>query len=180
MAHIFSYVECLVLGLLHSGARYGHEIDKMMDQQQIRLWTKTNRATIYQSLKRIEKKGWVTTKVEKVGDMPDRKIYNLTEKGKKAFQSMVSEGLASQDLVTFDYAIVVGWLGVLPQELVLEQIAKRKTFVKKIINQFPLHEVEDKNMYIGRRANIKFLRSYYAMEYDWLEWLTNELTKKEQ
>lgn len=170
-----SNVESLVLGLLYSGARYGHEIDKKMDQLQIRLWTKTNRATIYQSLKRIEKKGWVITNIEKIGNMPERKIYELTNEGKNALQTMVSNGLASQNIVTFDYSIAIGWMEVLPKDIVLEQISKRKIFIKEIINQFPLNEANNKNNYIGRRANIKFLRSYYEMELDWLEWIMNEL-----
>ena len=173
-----SYVECLVLGLLYSGARYGHEIDKKMDQMQIRLWTKTNRATIYQSLKRIEKKGWVKTNIEKIGNMPERKIYELTKNGKGALQTMVAKGLASQEMVTFDYSIAIGWMEVLPKDIVLEQISKRKVFIKESINQFPLNEANDKKNYIGRRANIKFLRSYYEMELDWLEWLTKELMEE--
>lgn len=172
----FSYAECLVLGLIHSGAEYGHEIDKTMEEMNIRLWTKTNRATIYQALKRIEKKGWVTVHIEKVGNMPDRKNYQLTKEGEEALRQMVSEGLASEDIVTFEYLVTIGWLEVLPKDDVIAKIAKRKSFVKEIIEQYDSSEIDDADIYIGRRANVKFLHSYYEMELEWLEWLTNELT----
>lgn len=173
----FSPAECLVMGLLHSGARYGHEIDKYMEQMKIRYWTKTNRATIYQTLQRIERKGWVTSETEVVGNMPRRKIYTLTPKGKKALQEMVFAGLASQEIVTFDYSIAIGWLEVLPTQLVIDQVIQRKSFVEKIIHQFSQEDVEDTDIYIGRRANVRFLKSYYEMEREWLDWLLRELRK---
>ena len=176
----FSPTECLVLGLLHSGARYGHEIDKYLDQMKIRDWTKTNRATIYQTLQRIERKGWVTSDTEVVGNMPRRKVYSLTPTGKKALQEMVFAGLASQEIVTFDYSIAIGWLEVLPTQLVIDQVIQRKNFVEKIIHQFSQEDVDSSNVYIGKRANVKFLKSYYKMEREWLDWLLLELRRIEK
>lgn len=171
----FSYAECLVLGLLHSGARYGHEIDKYMEQMKLRYWTKTNRATIYQTLQRVEKKGWVKSAIESAGNMPSRKVYTLTPEGTKALQDMVAAGLASREMVTFDYSIAVGWLEVLPPSLVMEQVMQRKTFVDSILLELSQEDTANKDIYLGRRANVKFLKAYYEMESKWLEWLLQEL-----
>ncbi|WP_146250144.1 PadR family transcriptional regulator [Paenibacillus flagellatus] len=170
-----SYVECLVLGLLHSGATYGHAIDKMLDRWNARLWTKTNRAAIYQALKRMEKKGWVVTSREKVGNMPERTTYGLTEEGLAALRTMVADGLASRELVTFDYTVPAGLLFVLPPDVVVRQLAIRIEAVRGYIDTFARSEAESAGAYIGKRANIRFLHAYYRTELEWLEWLTKEL-----
>ena len=90
---------------------------------------------------------------------------------------MVFAGLASQEIVTFDYSIAIGWLEVLPTQLVIDQVIQRKSFVEKIIHQFSQEDVEDTDIYIGRRANVRFLKSYYEMEREWLDWLLRELRK---
>jgi DNA-binding PadR family transcriptional regulator len=46
-------------------------------------WTNISRASIYNTLKRLEAEGCVTVKTEKVGNMPERNVYTITEKGKQ-------------------------------------------------------------------------------------------------
>lgn len=51
-----SNIECIVLGIIHAGYCYGHDLDRAFKTQHMELWTKTTRVSIYQALTRIEKK----------------------------------------------------------------------------------------------------------------------------
>ncbi|WNQ11443.1 PadR family transcriptional regulator [Paenibacillus aurantius] len=175
-----SNVECIVLGLLQEGFRYGHEIDQIIEQRQFRFWANITRVSIYKALKRMEQKGWVHTAVEKEGNMPERTVYSLTDEGRDAYREMIKEGLASPELVKFDYSVPLGGLFVLSPEESIQQITKRKQMVEKTLKNLPPEEADgDPRAYLGRRANIRLLRKHYEMEREWLEWLTDELKKAE-
>lgn len=174
-----SATEVLVLGLIRSGAKYGHEIDKRLDEWQIRLWNRTNRATIYKVLQRMEKKNWISSDLEKIGNYPERKVYSLTSEGERALQKMVAEGLASKEIVQFEQSVWIGFMEVLPPSLVAQQIKRRRSYVRNLLEQFPLEEDLEPNCYLGKKANIKFLRSYYQLELEWLDWILEEMRKDE-
>ncbi len=54
-----SYVECMVLGLLKEGYRYGYELDKVLEERKMRYWANISRKSIYLALQRMTKKaGW--------------------------------------------------------------------------------------------------------------------------
>lgn len=173
-----SYIECMVLGLLNQGYRYGHELDKVIEERNMRLWSKMTRASMYQALARIKEKGWVETDTEKEGKQPERTVYTLTDAGREALKSMVAEGLASNELMEFRISIPVSFQYILPPHEAVSQLEKRKKVLSQLLDRFP--PIPEKNSsYIGRRANIKLIRGYYQMEMDWLEWLISELKEQE-
>ena len=106
-----STIECIVLGLLHSGCCYGHELDKVYKRCNMDLWTRSSRVSVYQALARLEKKGYATVSVEKSGNYPDRKVYTLTSAGEDALRDMVGRGLAANDLIEFKKAGLSGCAG---------------------------------------------------------------------
>lgn len=173
-----SYVECMVLGLLNEGFTYGHELDRVLDERSMRYWTKLTRKSIYLALKRMTEKGWVESRTEKKGNMPEQKLYSLTEKGKTKLQEMVEEGLASTELVRFDYSIPIALMYVLPQPVAIEKLALRREWLRNFLSEIPpVENDENPELWIEERANVRLLRSYYSMEFEWLNWVINELHK---
>jgi len=47
--------------------------------------------------------------------------------------------------------------------------------VDSILSEFSQEDIENKDIYLRRRANVRFLKSYYEMEGKWLDWLLQEL-----
>ncbi len=179
-----SDVECIVLGLLHMGCCYGHELDKYYKKQKMNLWTKSNRASIYQALARIEKKGWANVTIEKSTNFPDRKIYALTEQGKIALQKMIKQGLAANDLMEFKISAYFTFFDVLPLAQVIEQLEQRKKERLQLLDVIvPLTEEElqqhaSDQKYFIKKHNVKLIRGYYLWEVEWLEDLIDELKDK--
>ncbi len=168
-----------MLGLLREGFRYGHEIDKIIEKRHIRLWTKATRASIYQTLTRLTKKGWVETKKEKIGKMPERTVYQLTDQGEAALSRMVREGLEQSDLPNFEYAVQLMFMGVLPDKQALAGIAQRRESFRSLLERLPpVENYDHEQENLIRRALLRFLRSYTELELDWLEWVSEEMRKK--
>lgn len=173
-----SYVECMVLGLLYRGCRYGHEIDKAIEERNMRLWSKITRVSMYKALARIKEKGWAQTSIEKEGKLPERTVYTLTDAGIEALKNMVSEGLASNEIIDFRISIPVSFMSMLPPLEAINQLNKRKKMVLELLEDIQATTEED-NPFLGKIANRKLIRGYYNMELEWIEWLILELKKRE-
>lgn len=169
-----SHIECMVLGLLNQGCRYGHELDKVIEEHNLRIWSKMTRASMYQALARIKEKGWVETDVEKIGKSPERIVYTLTNAGREALKNMLLEGLASDEFMDFRISVPISFLYTLPPQEAIAQLEKRKGARAKMLAKFPPNSASDKK-FTGQKANVKLILGYYQMEIEWLEWLISEL-----
>ncbi len=166
--------ECLILGLLSDGLRYGHEIDRMLDARNIRYWAPINRATIYQVLARLTSRGWVEARTEREGRMPERTVYSITPAGEEAFRGMVIEGLGDETPVSFHYNVPLAYLSAVPREEALAQMQRRRDFLVQMRDGA---ETSAKRPWpqLGARAIHRHMVEFYTMELRWLDWLMDEL-----
>jgi DNA-binding PadR family transcriptional regulator len=173
-----SYVECMVLGLLNEGFTYGHELDRVLDERSMRYWTKLTRRSIYSALKRLTEKGWVHSHTDRKGNMPEQIRYALTDEGKSQLHKMIEDGLATTELVRFDYSIPIALMYVIPRAVAIEKLTARRDWVGKFVHEIPpAQDDENPELRIEERANVRLLRSYYLMEFEWLNWVIDELHK---
>ena len=100
--------DLVVLGLLFEQDRYGYEIIQEVKARDFEQWANINPASIYNHLNKLEKSGALSSRLEKVGNSPERKVYSITEEGRKLLSDMVVEALSSDSCA--DYAI--GALGI--------------------------------------------------------------------
>ena len=68
-----------------------YEITKLLNYLNIKWWFNIADSTVYMTLKNLEKKGLIKGVIEKVGNMPDRTIYSLTEEGKEELKKSILE-----------------------------------------------------------------------------------------
>ena len=90
--------ELVVLGLLHDKPMHGYQIIKVAKTYQMNSWANIMPPTIYMTITKLEMDGMIqTSKVEKEGFMPERKIYRLTQKGKKRLAQLVENSLLDEE-----------------------------------------------------------------------------------
>ncbi|RXZ77629.1 PadR family transcriptional regulator [Paenibacillaceae bacterium] len=173
-----SEVECVVLGLLHEEYQYGYELDKAIDERNMRYWNNLSKKSIYLALQRMQGKGWVQASECRQPNFPAQIRYTLTSEGKAAFIDMVSSGLGSQELIKLAYSVPVAFLSVLPVEESMNQMLKRRDWLAAFVADIPDRSLdEDHSEPLGKRANIRLLRAHYEMELEWLDWLLSQLKK---
>ncbi len=85
------HIDTLILSLLHRRDMYGYELAKFVrekSEEQFEL----KEATLYLSLKRLEKSGWITSYwSDEQGPGGRRKYYKLTPLGEKGFEEKRAE-----------------------------------------------------------------------------------------
>ena len=74
-----------ILGLLSYKPTTGYDIKQIIDKNISYIWS-AKLSQIYRDLGSLENKGYVTTRIEKQENRPDKKIYSVTEAGEKALQ----------------------------------------------------------------------------------------------
>ena len=103
-----SNIEVAILGLLCEMPRYGYEIEKTIEERNMRNWTEIGFSSIYYVLKKLEEKELIRSKVEVVGNKPPRKVYTVTDEGYSAMKENVKQLLSSFERVisAFDLGLM--------------------------------------------------------------------------
>jgi len=87
--------EMVSLGLIYSEPCHTYALDEFIHAIGLEQWANISKASIYNTFKRLESQGCVTVTTEKVGDMPERKVYAITEKGKQRLLEELRENMLS-------------------------------------------------------------------------------------
>lgn len=87
----------LVLGLLAEGEAHGYELQRKIHDRGFRFWTSIQRASIYNALKRLESLELVTAELKTGGGGPARKVFRITDAGRRCFRGEARSYLATPD-----------------------------------------------------------------------------------
>ncbi|HBX24628.1 MAG TPA: hypothetical protein DEF34_13505 [Desulfotomaculum sp.] len=113
-----------ILGLLTYQPMSGYDLKQVFDTSINFFWT-AQLSQIYRELSMLEKKGYVTSRIEPQEGRPDRKVYSLTQEGNKSFLEWLnrfSESLLLPVRDEFNIRIFFG--SRLPKEELVFQLNK--------------------------------------------------------
>jgi len=137
-----SNIETAVLGLVCEEPRYGYELEKVIEEREMRNWTEIGFSSIYYVLKRLEKKGLIQSKVKGIEGKPARKIYNITEDGIKILHETIKFHLSNSIKVTSTFDLGIAYMRFLPTNEVLiclkkyiESINNRLLFLEEKLDE---------------------------------------------
>lgn len=137
----------LLLGLIYEKPLNAYEIIKFLNYMNVKWWFNIADSTVYSTLKTLEKKEYISGTAEKVGNMPDRTVYRLSDKGKDEFIATLKASILQFNYDTNIFSIAAFFLNIFtPEErqaLLQERLAilqKYRTGIEKQVN--PLWENE--------------------------------------
>ena len=88
-----------LLGLLSYGSMTGYELDKTFKDSLFLFW-KAQTSQIYRELNGMEHSGWLTSEIVYQTDKPNKKLYSLTESGRKELHDWLSENNLDNEFQT--------------------------------------------------------------------------------
>ncbi len=147
----------MLLGLISEKPLNAYEIIKRLNYMNVKWWFHIADSTVYSTLKALEKKGFIRGAAEKVGNMPDRTVYNLSDAGKREFLDTLRKSITQFNYDTNVFSIAAFFLNAFPpeeqRELLRERLAVLKKYREGIEKQVnPLWESEVPPMH---SANVK-------------------------
>lgn len=151
----------MLLGLINQRPLNPYEIIKQLQIINVHRWYNIANSTVYATLKVLEKKEYIYGSVEKDGNMPDKTIYSLTDKGKQEFVATLQQSILSFDYDTNIFSIAAFFIDALddPQSLLSQRLKILNSYLEGIEQQITV--IKDDIPSIAK-ANIE--RTKYIVE----------------
>ncbi len=83
--------ELTLLSLVSEGARYGHEIQQMIDVRGLREWLTIGFSSIYYILNKLERQNLIKSEIRVGGAIPAQRVYHITDAGQGVLQTAISD-----------------------------------------------------------------------------------------
>lgn len=117
-------VKTLCLAILYDCEATGYEIRKLSTEGEYAYFVEASFGSIYPALARLEADGLVTSRVEQQNGRPAKKIYAITEDGRRAFIDSLFED-PGEDVYRSPFLLFARFAPELPADLVEERLKKR-------------------------------------------------------
>ncbi len=117
--------EVILLGLLMDGPRHGYHILRLVRDVMADI-VRISSGSVYYTLDKLERQGLVTYREAHVGRRPDRKVFSLTKKGRRAFAGLVVRNIVEAERPYSDMLGSVFFLGEVPPEAAKTALEERK------------------------------------------------------
>lgn len=128
---MLSKISVFILGFLAEQPLNPYEITKLLDYLHVRDWFPIAPSSVYATIKALGQKGLITGETQKEGNMPEKTVYSVTEKGEQEFLGALREYLAGTDLDRDRFNIAGIFLCHLPKEEVLSIITRKVQWLEK-------------------------------------------------
>lgn len=99
-------VKTLCLGVLTLGDASGYEIKKAFEESPVGDFMEASYGSIYPALTKLTEEGLVTCEAHSQEGRPDKKVYSITQDGKKAFVAAMSNP-PSEDKYRSEFAFML-------------------------------------------------------------------------
>ena len=100
-------IDLIVLGILKKQPLGAYDLQKLVEYRNISKWVKISTPSIYKKVIQLEKKGYIISRIEKEGKMPEKAVYSLTEKGEQQFEKLMDELSCKPVHIFLDFNAVI-------------------------------------------------------------------------
>jgi PadR family transcriptional regulator, regulatory protein AphA len=117
-------VRTLCLSILYEGEATGYEIRKLSVEGECSYFVEASFGSIYPALQKLEAENLVTSRVEPQDGKPSKKIYAITEAGRRVFISSLFDDLG-EDEFRSEFLLFARFASELPASLVEQRLRER-------------------------------------------------------
>lgn len=174
-----STVDLMLLGALMKKPMNAYEMKKDMESRNINSWVKISSPSIYKNLVALKRKGYLDGEIVKEGEMPEKTIYSINEKGRSYFMSMMEKYSEQPGKIYIDFVAFVANLHNVEPDTGLKMIKNlRNKFSEE--REYIRLNIESKKEFVPFYA-FSILELYdkmYSLFSDWSEDIANEFAEK--
>ncbi len=163
-----------VLGLLiRYGPQHGYQLKKTITEE-LEDFTRIKLPAIYYHLEGMAKGGLLSASCEKQENRPEKTVYAITPKGRKAFDNLLAKLLKTQYRPSFDNDAIIFFSNEIPPEAVFLALQNEQQSLRASIETMNRHKQETLP-FIPEEAQpmVEIIFSHhehhYQAELDWVE-----------
>lgn len=169
-----SVINLMLLGSLIERPMNAYEMKKEMERKNIQDWVKISTPSMYRNLVKLYQAGYVDGQVVKEGDMPEKTIYTINDKGRRQFQKLMKHYSTNSEWIYMDFTAFILNLHNLGR-------APGKQMAEELLEQFDqrvklLASLAWRTDNAEARAIVDLNRRMYDLFGEWLaEFIDNDL-----
>ena len=133
-----SNIDLIILGMIKQQSQSAYEIKKNIEYRNISKWVRISEQSIYKKVLQLEQKGYITSRKEKNGKMPDKAVYTVTEKGSNYFQQLMNEISMADVNIFLDFNTIIVNLDLVDYEqkkILIRNIKTKILETKELLNE---------------------------------------------
>ena len=123
-----SSINLIILGYLQNKEKSAYEMVKEFDKWNITKWLKISTPSIYKNTIKLRDNGYLNSRTVKEGEMPEKTLYSMNEKGKLYFNQLMEESSNHIGNIYLDFNAFLVNIENLPEE-------KRKEYIENFKNK---------------------------------------------
>ncbi len=128
------YNELVVLGILSEGPKHGYEILQLVRARAMHEYIKLAMSSLYKTLDRLERKGFVTATKERVGERPERKVYRITREGEERLKELIRRNLNEIQPYYDPLYAALAFAHLVPPEEVISALKRRREHYRELLD----------------------------------------------
>ena len=109
-------IEIMILGALIERPMSAYEMDKTLEERNVRRWIRISSPSVYRNVIRLCDEGYADGTVVKEGEMPEKTVYTITDKGRERFAELMDEAAALPARVDFGFLPVLANISLVDQK----------------------------------------------------------------
>ena len=148
--------QLLLLGILMEGKTHGYQLNEYV-KHAMSLYTDLKKSTTYFVLDQLEKDGYVSHEIERKGKRPERRVYEITEKGESHFFKLLRECISSYTPTHITDNMGIAFMGKLEASEAKELLESKKQKIKSELQKFNSLQSHEGNLKYVIDHNIAYL-----------------------
>lgn len=166
--------ELLLLGVLLQGRMHGYRLNEFVAHA-MGMYTDLKKPTAYYALEKLERDGYVRREVEREGKRPERRVYEISARGRDRFHDLLRQHLGGFTRTYFADDIGIAFMDQLPTSETRRLLAEKREKVQDVLKQ--LMELPDHGG--NWRHVVKHNVAHLITEAAWLDEVLSELADEE-
>ena len=162
--------QLILLGVLLGGKTHGYRLNEYVTHT-MGLFADIKKSTVYYTLEKLERDGYVEHETEREGKRPERSVYEITENGKSYFLQLLRDNLGEFKRTYFADDIGVAFMDQLSTSEMRKLLKKKRRTTRSILRQFKEVPNHDGNWQYVISHNIAHLEADLA----WIDSILNDL-----
>lgn len=111
-----SDIDLIILGYLQHKEKSAYEMVKEFDTWNLHYWIKISNPSIYKNIIKLCENGYLDSRTIKEGEMPEKTIYSINEKGLSYFYELMEYSSNHMDNIYFNFNAFLTNIEKLPEE----------------------------------------------------------------
>lgn len=169
-----STVDLTLLGALMEKPLNAYEMKKIIESRNIERWIKISTPSVYKNLVKLYKKGYLDGEVVKEGEMPEKTIYTINEKGREYFLELMSKYSTDPGNVYVDFSAFVANLHNVDKETGLKMVEDMQEKFRTKIHYLDMALEQKINLPSHARSLIEVYHQMFTLFLNWSEDMKNK------